>query len=246
MSTETVKIHPWESVGLGIAPFRVVDLIELPSRSILEANPSAYESAMREASLRASQYNVGLGGCSYCGSGLKYNFVIKDSQNKYFVVGSECVKKTKSSTLVAQAIDEGRKLKRQKRELKYKAEREEYLRQKQVRDAEKAILVEEKNRKLEPYLKTLKSSTEWLTDVLFDKGGGFCSSIATDLQTRFKPISDYPPKAYYILRDIYGKKDNNRSNSKAYQSLVDEFDSNVESTDVQIRKLVEEMENLGL
>lgn len=245
MTSNMVQIHSWETAGLGKSPFTVVDLIELPSMSVLSANPILYQSLMKDAQERASFYNVSLGGCYYCGNGLKYNFIVRDSQNKYFVVGSECVKKVDKTKLMSEVDFQMKKLKREKREQQQLLEREERQQKQQLRQIEQSKKEEERQNLLAPYINQLESCTSWLTEVLLEKGGGFCSSISTDLKTQFKPISEYPQKAFYILRDIYGKKNNNRSNSKKYDFLVEEFDSNVESTDEVIRKMVEELDSLG-
>ena len=90
---QSATIHKWELDGIGKAPFRLAAVIEIPSKSLLESNVSAYNNLMHEATQQAKQYGVGLGTCDICSTGLHFNYIVKDVNSKYFVVGSECVRK---------------------------------------------------------------------------------------------------------------------------------------------------------
>src|ERR1700748_2403557 len=82
------KPHPFEVAGLGLAPFRCVGAYSLPSPSMAEQNPQAYQNALRDM-----PKGWGIGSCAYCGMGLVHNFLIRSKDGKGFVVGSECVAK---------------------------------------------------------------------------------------------------------------------------------------------------------
>lgn len=82
-------VHVFEKAGLGLAPFRCVGLFSLPSQSLLESNPTAYNNAMAEM-----PRGLGCGSCKFCGTGIMHNFIIESRDAKRFVVGSDCVAKT--------------------------------------------------------------------------------------------------------------------------------------------------------
>lgn len=76
--------HVFEAAGLGKAPFRCIGEIE----KTYQACPGA-------------PIQVG-GSCDYCGTGIRYQYIIKDATGRTFKVGSECVRKTKDAGLIKQ------------------------------------------------------------------------------------------------------------------------------------------------
>lgn len=103
-ATETS--HPWERMGLGKAPYRCVGMCQIPSVSLCEANPIAYEIAMR-----ALPHDFHVGSCHVCGAGLVYNYMILSADGHKFVVGCECVMKLgMSDKLTAEVRAEKAKL----------------------------------------------------------------------------------------------------------------------------------------
>jgi hypothetical protein len=89
-------IHCFEKAGLGRAPFRCTDLYSLPSPSLAEHNPTAYNNA-----LAALPRGLSLGSCAFCGTAIMHNFVIEDATGKRrFVVGSDCVARTGDAGLI--------------------------------------------------------------------------------------------------------------------------------------------------
>jgi hypothetical protein len=71
----TTFTHPFEKAGLGYAPFRCV--------------------GCRENWFEMPGFGRKPGGsCNYCGTGILYEYVIKDKNDKTFVVGCDCVEKT--------------------------------------------------------------------------------------------------------------------------------------------------------
>jgi len=93
MKTEKSKIHPFESTGCGVAPFRVVGFEHLGFR----AAPGAPEQAG--------------GVCDHCGTAIKNAYVIAEAGGNRFRVGSSCVAKTADKTLLdgRKAIDRKRR-----------------------------------------------------------------------------------------------------------------------------------------
>jgi hypothetical protein len=71
----TTFTHPFEKAGLGYAPFRCV--------------------GCRENWFEMPGFGRKPGGsCNYCGTGILYEYIIKDKNGKTFVVGCDCVEKT--------------------------------------------------------------------------------------------------------------------------------------------------------
>lgn len=84
----TASTHPFEKAGLGYAPFRCV--------------------SCRENWFEMPGFGRKPGGsCNYCGTGILYEYVIKDKNGKTFVVGCDCVEKT------GQQVDDFRKVRLQ-------------------------------------------------------------------------------------------------------------------------------------
>ncbi len=109
------KIHQFELQGLGQAPFALVGFYQMPSPSMAEANPMAYQSQ-----LQAMPKGVACGSCHYCSTPLTNNFIIQSSDNKLSVVGCDCVKKVGDRGLV----DAVKAMQAQSRREKKQAERE--------------------------------------------------------------------------------------------------------------------------
>jgi len=87
--------HVFEKSGLGRAPFRCVGLVSLPSSSLAEANPTAYNNA-----LAAIPRGLGCGSCAYCGTAIMHNFIVESADDRRFVVGCDCVAKTGDAGLI--------------------------------------------------------------------------------------------------------------------------------------------------
>lgn len=90
-------VHVFEKAGLGRAPFRCVGVASIPSSSLAETNPTAYNNA-----LAMLPKGLGCGSCSFCGTGIMHNFIISSADDRRFVVGSDCVAKTGDAGLVKQ------------------------------------------------------------------------------------------------------------------------------------------------
>ena len=71
-----VLVHPFERAGLGLAPFRCIDAVE-----------------------------SNLSGCAYCGTGIKIHCLIRSSDGKTFIVGTDCVAKVELSVDKTLALD---------------------------------------------------------------------------------------------------------------------------------------------
>ena len=121
--TEMVREHVFEVAGLGLAPFQCIGTFELPSQALQQANPEAYNNALRQM-----PRGFGCGTCALCGIAIMNNFLIRSSDRKTFSVGCECVKKTNDATLIRKVDAERRRVEseeRAKRDAQEAAERAE-------------------------------------------------------------------------------------------------------------------------
>lgn len=75
-------VHPFESAGLGIAPFSYVGTSH-------KVGPIAMGNGVTVGSPGQP-----MGTCEYCGQGIAYCCSIESSDGNRFIVGSDCVEKT--------------------------------------------------------------------------------------------------------------------------------------------------------
>lgn len=208
------KIHKFEAAGLGKAPFRCVGLAKIPSPALAEANPDAYNNALRAL---PPQYRCGT--CSYCGQAIMNNFLIQSSDGNTFSVGCECVRKTgdaglenKTKALKRKAAREERERKRQEAyeaELQAQRERNGGLTDYEVRQEEEA-----KRRQAEADAARNRALVmAELSSRLRDGKGGFRDSVAATMDEGGLPYG----RGWEIACDILAKQEG-RSGSKAYEA----------------------------
>lgn len=210
-------IHPFESAGLGLAPFRLVGFEE----KTYSAAPGHSQPA---------------GTCDYCANGIKYCCHIQSHDGKRFVVGCDCVRRLDSSdnvlrTSVQRAIA---KMNREKRDAeraarwqaRRKAAEAELQRQRDANGGLTDAEVTEAARaaELAKVAETMAAENQWLISVLRQQPGDFCRSMVEKLHTS-RPES-LSSRCVDIMRDIYCKSAGRR-NSKAYKAAEAEFDSRV-------------------
>lgn len=108
-------MHSFEQAGLGKAPFRCVGVTE-----------NVWTSGCGTITKAG-------GTCDYCGTGIRYEYHIKSSDNKCFVVGCDCVAKTGSDVddfkrvrteFVRAKRDKKASIRKAEREALWKIERE--------------------------------------------------------------------------------------------------------------------------
>lgn len=218
---DKVKAHPFEMSGCGVGPFKLVGVWHRPSPFLAEANPSAYENAMRAAPPNA-------GYCHHCGRDISYNFILRDSRGKQFIVGSDCVMKSGDETLgneveIARLRAE-REAKRQLTAARENAKREKWLASPEGKAhvaAQEAKRKEQAERE-ERRITATKDRFGFLLPILDGQSGDFCRSIASNIRRGEAPYG----RALNILQDIYAKS-HGRRGSKAYDAAYDEFERRV-------------------
>lgn len=120
MTTETAPIHCFEKAGLGKARFQCVGLYSIPSPSLAEKNPDAYNNA-----LAMMPRGLGCGSCAFCGTAIMHNFIIESADGKRFVVGSDCVARTGDAGLIKEVKRERVRIAKEAREVKRRMKRDE-------------------------------------------------------------------------------------------------------------------------
>lgn len=216
MSTE-ITIHKLEELGLGKAPFRIVGFYAMPSRALLEANPTAYNMALKMAPA-----DVSVGTCAMCGVGLTNNYIIRSADGKKHAVGCDCVLKINNTRLTTDIKELQRKARREKKEAERQAKAAAYEAELQAQkdrnggltDYELAVKQrqEAERARLAPQIALLSQ----LADELEDGKYGFCDSVAKDLRNARVPTG----RGLTIMLDILAKKAG-RVNSKAYAERLE-------------------------
>lgn len=237
VKASNVVFHPWELAGLGLAPFRFVELAELPPKSLLEANPDAYNNRMRDLPTE-----VGLGSCHYCGNGIRFNFIIESFDGKRFAVGSECVRKLNlkgsDDLKLENDVRRARLAKeREKREAKRLEKRREYEeKMRPIWEANRKEREAEMDRKEEERrLREIENAAgnAWIVEVLAKANrlgsSDFLQSFYGKLHQGSVRIDELSEKVTRILREIYGKtKSGKRVGSKDFEAAAAEFDKKLE------------------
>lgn len=214
-------IHIFENAGMGKAPFRVVGLYSIPSPSLAEHNPSAYN-----AQLQAMPKNVACGSCYYCHAALVHNFIIESSDKKLSVVGCDCVAKVNDSGLVKQV-----KLlqKQQRDELRRKQMEEKHLNE--IEKQRKAnggltneeVLLKKKNEAIarrEPLEGEIVEMLTPFIKALGNANGEFCDSMRRALQNCNLELSN---NCLRLIIEI-SAKEAGRKGSKKYEQRYDELE----------------------
>ena len=236
-----VLTHLWQEQGLGVAPFRFITCISIPSKALCEANPNAYNGQMAEAHHSAEGFGVHLCTCYSCGMSLNHNYVIRDKNGKHFVVGSDCVGKTYDAKLIAEVeLAEKRRL-AAVREAKRLADAAEYARLHQLnlaaqRQANGGLTDSEllQQKQLDERLAkeaAMHDRNRWLITVInaVPYHSDFLISMRESLSR--VTVKELPEKCRNILADVYAKQitDGAKRGSKKYDTACDEFFTKLEA-----------------
>lgn len=104
-------MHPFNKT-LGPGPYKLIAVWSMPSPSLLEQNPDAFNNAMRHA----PKLDGYIGSCS----GILHHYIIQNSNGKTYAVGSTCVNKHSQDPNLIKEV-----------------KRKETLRQKQLKQSQK-------------------------------------------------------------------------------------------------------------
>ena len=86
-------MNKWEAQGFGSAPFVCIGMFQMPNKET--ATMQDYQALPRMT-------RGGAGSCHVCGTGIVYNYMIRDARGDTFVVGCDCVGKTGDEILKRQ------------------------------------------------------------------------------------------------------------------------------------------------
>jgi hypothetical protein len=222
--SESAKAHPFELAGMGIGPFRFLGVASIPSPSLAEHNPDAYNGALRD--LPRDLIN-GCGSCANCGMPITHICIVANSTGQRYGIGSDCVQKTGDRCLgnaakvaIARIV---RNQKIQRANAKREAKRQQFLSTVcNDRGETNAQRIEREQAEFEAVRKAkrqaLADKWRFIAPYLSGPPGGFCDSIKESFRAGYEPSG----RAVEILGEIYAKSFGRRG-SKAYEAALEEF-----------------------
>lgn len=80
----------WEAAGFGKAPFSCIGMFTMPNKET--ATMSDYAALPR-----------GAGSCAICGTGLHYNYIVRDAEGKTFIAGCDCINRMGDTVTMKEA-----------------------------------------------------------------------------------------------------------------------------------------------
>lgn len=204
-----VNIHPFQH--LGPAPYSCVGMTE---------NAIRYPDGSTKAG----------GSCAHCGTGIRYEFLVRDGSGNIHKVGSSCVEKTGRAALVSQAkalkLQHGRKKRAEKRNAEIQAAIERCAERERTERAANfgPTNSEYDQAQRDNETRDIVKSTKWLQSVLFEKSrySNFCEDVYLSLRRGCR-VREFSAGQVAAMRDIFAKQ-SGRRNSKAYKLAVIEFD----------------------
>ncbi len=219
--TDSQTMNKWEKQGLGKAPFRLVGMFSLPSRALLEANPTAYNNEM---ALMPRGFHIG--SCGVCSISLINNFLIKSACGQKFSVGCDCVKKTGDTVIIDQVKEKKKAIAKAKRDAKRKAEfekREAKIQQELADQREKnggltndelekqnrIDLQNRKQYKMQCILSPVIAALE-------EKNGGFAEDMIDSINRAKMPTSGALAICAKIYGAYYAKKETGKTRGKYF------------------------------
>jgi hypothetical protein len=172
-----------ETLGLDLANAVVVGFFSLPSPSLAEQNPGAYNAAMRDIP-------AGAGSCRHCGTGILHHVIIRIGTDRFFIgrdcanrVGSPMVRRCVREKLTAEQIEQ--------RETGAKASQAAWRAAEDKREAERATALQTRFESLRDIIEPLEA-----------KGTEFHLSLASQLRSG---AALSPRQAEYAVKGILGR-----------------------------------------
>jgi hypothetical protein len=220
----TLSAHPFELAGMGTGPFRFVGMVSIPSATLAEQNPSAYQNAL--ASL-PHDLEGGLGACANCGQAITNVCIIENAQGTRYGVGTDCVQKTGDPFLGVKAEIAVARLRRRQRHAreaaKREANRQQWLGTLCNEASETNAQRIERERTEQEVADKARKEAVWakfgfLLPYLRGPEGGFCASVAAGIRNGHAPSG----RGLEISGEIYTKT-HGRRGSNAYVEALNEF-----------------------
>ena len=175
----------------------VIGFFSLPSLTIAEHNPDAYNAAMAAAP-------AGAGSCSHCGTGILHHVVIRDEASRVRFVGSDCAVK------VGVPVDA----------VKYRMTSDQIA----ARDAKRAQEIatwqhiqQDKEDARAAIVAARRELVGDLVDMLRNEETDFHSSLADQLEIR--PLSYY--QAGFVAKATSPTGRRNKKNGEAWDAIIE-------------------------
>jgi hypothetical protein len=208
---------------MGFAPFRFVGVFTIPSP---EANPAAYENAMRQV----PPFHCGT--CAHCGQGIMNNYLVISADGQKSSVGCDCIMKIRAvdPALAKRADQERLKIERQKRreiaDAKREARRAAWLDANAERLAREAAerAAREEAARAERLAAAQATIARWGFMLPLLGSSPWTASIADSIRNGAEPRG----RAVEILRDNYARS-HGRRGSNAFAAACDDFDARTAS-----------------
>jgi hypothetical protein len=214
----TTTLHPFESAGLGLAPFVCVGISE-------------------EWFKLADGTAKPAGSCDYCATAIAYKCHILSSDGKRFHVGCDCVRKldrddnrllNQMERLRAQHDLAKKQVARQAKSESRRIALEARLQaQRDANGGKTDAEVAEAARHAEAtkHASTMRKVNGWILEVLEQIGGSaFVDSMYDALHSR--PAKTLSPRQLQVLATIYANH-HGRYGSKAHTAALDAFDAKI-------------------
>lgn len=171
-----------QTTGLDLANAVVIGFFSLPSASLAERNPSAYNAAMREVP-------AGAGSCQHCGTGILHHVVIRIDADRFFI-GRDCASRV-GSPMVRRCVREGLTAEQiAKRTADAEASQEAYRIERARQEAEREAMLQIRFESLRDIIEPLEA-----------KGTEFHSSLASQLRSG----SLSSRQAEYAVKGVLGR-----------------------------------------
>ncbi len=183
-----------ESSRIDLRRAKVIGFFSLPSLSLAEENPQAYNNAIAAAPL-------GSGACEHCGTGIRHHVIICDETGRQAFIGTTCAEQVGSED-VRRCVRE------------HKTSEQialEDVERSACNAKTSALEVARKEKRARVAVKV-----SGLADQLADGRNGFCDSVARGLREGDLPTG----RGLSIVIDILAKK-HGRRGSKAYNAAWD-------------------------
>jgi hypothetical protein len=176
---------------------KIIGFFSIPSSSLAEHNPTAYNNAMKDIP-------NGAGVCSYCGRSIMHHVVIKDENDVTRFIGTECANKIgcDSEQIRNRLTDEEKEARKARWEKKMEEQEKKRLEQ------------EESLRLLKIQRREMVGD---IIDMLYNLGGDFYTSLAEQLSV--KPLSDR--QAHFVAKATSSTGRRNKKNANAWDEIIE-------------------------
>jgi len=218
-------MHKFEKSGF-VGPFKLEAIVSLPTPSIGEANPGAFQSELKSSFEIAGKFGVGLGVCDVCGQPLTHNAIVSCASGA-FTVGLDCAQHIGDTCLADVAKVEQANIVREqgriRREAKREAKRQVWLNSEcasgetnQERLDREAAERKAEREAIEKRKEARKEILEPIAKVLEDGKSGFRDSVAKGLRRGVAPSGN----GLFIACEIFGKASGRRGSAKFNEAFA--------------------------